>query len=108
MFAKLFSAVKAPHYFHVLAPDVAALALSGDWAAEFLSGPESASAPGLSALGDAADADWTKEFIAEAAGSLTLLYMLFLLSCVSIWKCTLCLMRTRYLSEDIRHVIDFY
>ncbi|XP_034553138.1 peroxisomal biogenesis factor 5 isoform X1 [Notolabrus celidotus] len=49
------------------APDVAALALSGDWAAEFLAGPDSASAPGLAALGDAADADWTKEFIAEAA-----------------------------------------
>ncbi|KAL7394208.1 hypothetical protein ABVT39_022237 [Epinephelus coioides] len=49
------------------APDVAALALSGDWTAEFLSGPEAASAPGLIALGDAADADWTKEFIAEAA-----------------------------------------
>ncbi|XP_074540274.1 peroxisomal biogenesis factor 5 isoform X2 [Halichoeres trimaculatus] len=49
------------------APDVAALALSGDWAAEFLAGPDSASAPGLTALGDAADADWTKEFIAEAA-----------------------------------------
>ncbi|KAK7887046.1 hypothetical protein WMY93_026667 [Mugilogobius chulae] len=48
------------------APDVAALALSGDWAAEFLSGPESSSAP-LVALGDAADADWTKEFIADAA-----------------------------------------
>nr|XP_057909940.1 peroxisomal biogenesis factor 5 isoform X1 [Doryrhamphus excisus] len=53
--------------FHVPAPDVAALALSGDWAAEFVSGSESASAPGLIALGDAADADWTKEFIAEAA-----------------------------------------
>ncbi|XP_076593274.1 peroxisomal biogenesis factor 5 isoform X2 [Chaetodon auriga] len=49
------------------APDVAALALSGDWAAEFLSGQDSASAPGLTALGDAADADWTREFIAEAA-----------------------------------------
>lgn len=49
------------------APDVAALALSGDWTAEFLSGPDSAAAPGLIALGDAADADWTKEFIAEAA-----------------------------------------
>ncbi|XP_054638977.1 peroxisomal biogenesis factor 5 isoform X2 [Dunckerocampus dactyliophorus] len=49
------------------APDVAALALSGDWAAEFVSGSESASTPGLIALGDAADADWTKEFIAEAA-----------------------------------------
>ncbi|XP_056301045.1 peroxisomal biogenesis factor 5 isoform X2 [Pseudoliparis swirei] len=49
------------------APDVAALALSGDWTGEFLSGPDSASAPGIIALGDAADADWTKEFIAEAA-----------------------------------------
>ncbi|GLD63803.1 peroxisomal biogenesis factor 5 isoform X1 [Lates japonicus] len=49
------------------APDVAALALSGDWAAEFLSGSDSASTPGLIALGDAADADWTREFIAEAA-----------------------------------------
>nr|XP_046255136.1 peroxisomal biogenesis factor 5 isoform X2 [Scatophagus argus] len=49
------------------APDVAALALSGDWAAEFLSGPESATPPSLTALGDAADADWTREFIAEAA-----------------------------------------
>uniref|UniRef100_UPI0037E89206 peroxisomal biogenesis factor 5 isoform X2 n=1 Tax=Semicossyphus pulcher TaxID=241346 RepID=UPI0037E89206 len=49
------------------APDVAALALSGNWAAEFLSGPDSAAAPGLTALGDAADADWTREFIAEAA-----------------------------------------
>lgn len=58
-------------YLRVIAPDVAALALSGDWAAEFLSGPDSASAPGLSSLGDAADADWTKEFIAEAAGSLS-------------------------------------
>uniref|UniRef100_A0A8C6WYM3 Peroxisomal targeting signal 1 receptor n=1 Tax=Neogobius melanostomus TaxID=47308 RepID=A0A8C6WYM3_9GOBI len=52
------------------APDVAALALSGDWAAEFLSAPDpsssSTSAP-LVALGDAADADWTREFIAEAA-----------------------------------------
>lgn len=51
------------------APDVAALALSGDWAAEFLSGPESTSAPGLASLSDAADADWTREFISEAAGS---------------------------------------
>ncbi|XP_075897200.1 peroxisomal biogenesis factor 5 isoform X1 [Nelusetta ayraudi] len=49
------------------APDVAALALSGDWAAEFVSGSESTSAPGLTSLGDAADADWTREFIAEAA-----------------------------------------
>ncbi|XP_051921050.1 peroxisomal biogenesis factor 5 isoform X2 [Hippocampus zosterae] len=49
------------------APDVAALALSGDWAAEFVSGSESTSTSGLVALGDAADADWTKEFIAQAA-----------------------------------------
>ncbi|XP_061145465.1 peroxisomal biogenesis factor 5 isoform X3 [Syngnathus typhle] len=49
------------------APDVAALALSGDWAAEFTSGSDSTSTPGLGALGDAADADWTKEFIAQAA-----------------------------------------
>ncbi|XP_037129134.1 peroxisomal biogenesis factor 5 isoform X2 [Syngnathus acus] len=49
------------------APDVAALALSGDWAAEFTSGSDSTSTPGLVALGDAADADWTKEFIAQAA-----------------------------------------
>ncbi|KAM4581174.1 peroxisomal biogenesis factor 5 isoform 2-T2 [Odontesthes bonariensis] len=49
------------------APDVAALALSGDWTAEFISGSDSAAAPGLTALGDAADADWTREFIAEAA-----------------------------------------
>ncbi|KAM4600921.1 peroxisomal biogenesis factor 5 isoform 2-T2 [Polymixia lowei] len=49
------------------APGVAALALSGDWAAEFLSGADAASSPGLAGLGDAADADWTREFIAEAA-----------------------------------------
>ncbi|XP_013868918.1 peroxisomal biogenesis factor 5 isoform X1 [Austrofundulus limnaeus] len=50
------------------APDVAALALSGDWAAEFLSGSsDPAATSGLNALGDAADADWTREFIAEAA-----------------------------------------
>lgn len=47
---------------------MAALALSGDWVEEFLQGSDSASAPGLIALGDTADADWTKEFIAEAAG----------------------------------------
>lgn len=47
---------------------MAALALSGDWAAEFLSGPESTAAPGVASLTDAADADWTREFIAEAAG----------------------------------------
>ncbi|CAB1456305.1 unnamed protein product [Pleuronectes platessa] len=49
------------------APDVAALALSGDWASEFVSSSDPAAAPGLIALGDAADADWTREFIAEAA-----------------------------------------
>ncbi|CAL8289710.1 unnamed protein product [Merluccius merluccius] len=50
------------------APGVAALALSGDWAAEFLSGADSAaSASGMAVLGDASDADWTREFIAEAA-----------------------------------------
>ncbi|XP_012725761.2 peroxisomal biogenesis factor 5 isoform X3 [Fundulus heteroclitus] len=46
------------------APDVAALALSGDWAAEFVSGSDPAA---TGALGEAADADWTREFIAEAA-----------------------------------------
>lgn len=56
-------------HFRDAAPDVAALALSGDWAAEFLSGPESTSAPGVASLAEAADADWTREFIAEAAGS---------------------------------------
>ncbi|XP_034466954.1 peroxisomal biogenesis factor 5 isoform X2 [Hippoglossus hippoglossus] len=49
------------------APDVAALALSGDWASEFVSSSDPAATPGLIALGDAADADWTREFIAEAA-----------------------------------------
>uniref|UniRef100_A0A3P9HN72 Peroxisomal targeting signal 1 receptor n=1 Tax=Oryzias latipes TaxID=8090 RepID=A0A3P9HN72_ORYLA len=49
------------------APDVAALALSGDWAAEFLSSSDSATTPGLTSLGDSADSDWTREFIAEAA-----------------------------------------
>uniref|UniRef100_W5LIM2 Peroxisomal targeting signal 1 receptor n=1 Tax=Astyanax mexicanus TaxID=7994 RepID=W5LIM2_ASTMX len=44
------------------APDVAALALSGDWAAEFLSGADSAASAGQAGL-DAADADWTREFI---------------------------------------------
>lgn len=67
-----FFSILSDTYFHVIAPDVAALALSGDWAAEFLSGPDSASTPGLTSLGDAADADWTREFIAEAAGSLRL------------------------------------
>lgn len=45
---------------------MAALALSGDWAAEFVSGSDSAA---TNALGEAADADWTREFIAEAAGN---------------------------------------
>ncbi|KAJ3597633.1 hypothetical protein NHX12_001150 [Muraenolepis orangiensis] len=50
------------------APGVAALALSGDWASEFMSGPDSASsASGIAVLGDGSDADWTREFIAEAA-----------------------------------------
>uniref|UniRef100_A0A673HHT0 Peroxisomal targeting signal 1 receptor n=1 Tax=Sinocyclocheilus rhinocerous TaxID=307959 RepID=A0A673HHT0_9TELE len=46
------------------APDVAALALSGDWAAEFLSSADSASSSGQAGL-DPADADWTREFINE-------------------------------------------
>lgn len=56
---------------------MAALALSGDWAAEFHSGSDSG---GLLNLGDTADADWTKEFIAVAGGSLTL----FIISYVTI------------------------
>ncbi|KAG7335815.1 hypothetical protein KOW79_000508 [Hemibagrus wyckioides] len=48
------------------APDVAALALSGDWAAEFLSGADSAVSPAQAGF-DAADADWTREFINEVA-----------------------------------------
>ncbi|XP_052003218.1 peroxisomal targeting signal 1 receptor-like isoform X1 [Xyrauchen texanus] len=48
------------------APDVAALALSGDWAAEFVSGADSTSSPGQAGL-DPADADWTREFISEVA-----------------------------------------
>ncbi|XP_035236456.1 peroxisomal biogenesis factor 5 isoform X3 [Anguilla anguilla] len=48
------------------APGVAALALSGDWAAEFLSAPESTSSSGQLGLGDAADSDWTREFITDA------------------------------------------
>ncbi|CAN9513738.1 unnamed protein product [Ophioblennius macclurei] len=49
------------------APDVAALALSGDWASEFLSSSDSAPTPGLVSAADATDADWTREFIAEGA-----------------------------------------
>ncbi|XP_059363626.1 peroxisomal targeting signal 1 receptor-like isoform X3 [Carassius carassius] len=48
------------------APDVAALALSGDWTAEFLSNADSASSSGQAGL-DPADADWTREFISEVA-----------------------------------------
>ncbi|XP_048882079.1 peroxisomal biogenesis factor 5 isoform X3 [Brienomyrus brachyistius] len=47
------------------APGVAALALSGDWAAEFLSSPESVSTPGQVGPEDGAEADWTREFIAD-------------------------------------------
>ncbi|KAL2084009.1 hypothetical protein ACEWY4_019527 [Coilia grayii] len=49
------------------APGVAALALSGDWASEFLSGTDSASSPGQVGLVEGADADWTKEFISDVA-----------------------------------------
>lgn len=48
------------------APDVAALALSGDWTSEFLSTADAASSSGQAAL-DPADADWTREFINEVA-----------------------------------------
>ncbi|KAL4616778.1 peroxisomal biogenesis factor 5 isoform X1 [Arapaima gigas] len=48
------------------APDVAALALSGNWAAEFLAAPDSVATPGQSGLGDSADTDWTREFIPDA------------------------------------------
>lgn len=48
------------------APDVAALALSGDWAAEFMSSADSAASSGQAGL-DPADADWTREFINEVA-----------------------------------------
>ncbi|KAM6968363.1 peroxisomal biogenesis factor 5 isoform 2-T2 [Aplochiton taeniatus] len=49
------------------APGVAALALSGDWTSEFLSGADSASSAAHGALGDSADADWTREFITDVA-----------------------------------------
>ncbi|XP_062395451.1 peroxisomal biogenesis factor 5 isoform X2 [Sardina pilchardus] len=50
------------------APGVAALALSGDWASEFVSGADAASSsPGQVGLSEGADADWTKEFISEVA-----------------------------------------
>ncbi|XP_028971625.1 peroxisomal biogenesis factor 5 isoform X2 [Esox lucius] len=48
------------------APGVAALALSGDWTSEFLSGAEAAGASqGQVGLGDPSDADWTREFITD-------------------------------------------
>eukprot|EP00063_Salmo_salar_P048143 XP_014022978.1 PREDICTED: peroxisomal targeting signal 1 receptor-like isoform X2 [Salmo salar] len=48
------------------APGVAALALSGDWTSEFLSGADAAAASsGQAGLGDPADADWTREFITD-------------------------------------------
>ncbi|XP_029535966.1 peroxisomal targeting signal 1 receptor-like isoform X2 [Oncorhynchus nerka] len=48
------------------APGVAALALSGDWTSEFLSGVDAATASsGQAGLGDPADADWTREFITD-------------------------------------------
>ncbi|XP_041961897.1 peroxisomal biogenesis factor 5 isoform X3 [Alosa sapidissima] len=49
------------------APGVAALALSGDWASEFVAGADAASSSGQVGLGEGADADWTKEFISEVA-----------------------------------------
>uniref|UniRef100_A0A671Q3P8 Peroxisomal targeting signal 1 receptor n=1 Tax=Sinocyclocheilus anshuiensis TaxID=1608454 RepID=A0A671Q3P8_9TELE len=54
------------YMFSFPAPDVAALALSGDWAAEFLSSADSTSSSGQAGL-DPADADWTREFINEVA-----------------------------------------
>ena len=76
----------------VTAPGVAALALSGDWAAEFLSGADSASsASGMAVLGDASDADWTREFIAEAAGSLIFISLLIIFHIsISIFRSILC------------------
>ena len=56
-------------YLFAAAPGVAALALSGDWASEFLSGADSASSSAQAGLGDTADADWTKEFITDATGA---------------------------------------
>uniref|UniRef100_A0AAY4A327 Peroxisomal targeting signal 1 receptor n=1 Tax=Denticeps clupeoides TaxID=299321 RepID=A0AAY4A327_9TELE len=49
------------------APGVAALALSGDWAAEFMSGADSVSSSGQAGLVDSADVDWTREFISDVA-----------------------------------------
>lgn len=53
------------------APGVAALALSGDWTAEFLSGADSASSLAPAGLGDTADADWTREFITDGTAPLS-------------------------------------
>lgn len=53
------------------APDVAALALSGDWTSEFLSSVNadvSSGQPGF----DASDAEWTREFINEVSGQVNL------------------------------------
>lgn len=86
---------------------MAALALSGDWTAEFLSGPDAAATPGLAALGDAADADWTREFIAEAAGTLCLLCGSSLLSCVSFWEHMVC-NSTFWRYHQSSYVITFY
>lgn len=54
-----------------VAPGVAALALSGDWTSEFLSGADAAAAAssGQAGLGDPADADWTREFITDGTGT---------------------------------------
>lgn len=49
---------------------MAALALSGDWAAEFISNADSTAPPGQAGL-DPADADWTREFISDVAGQYT-------------------------------------
>lgn len=49
---------------------MAALALSGDWTSEFLSGADAAAASsGQAGLGDPADADWTREFITDGTGT---------------------------------------
>ncbi|XP_062848796.1 peroxisomal biogenesis factor 5 isoform X3 [Trichomycterus rosablanca] len=48
------------------APDVAALALSGDWASEFLSNVDADVASGQPGF-DASDAEWTREFINEVS-----------------------------------------
>ncbi|XP_069038484.1 peroxisomal biogenesis factor 5 isoform X3 [Lepisosteus oculatus] len=45
------------------APGVAALALSGDWAAEFLNSPDPAPSQTQAGPSETADSDWTREFI---------------------------------------------